>query len=132
MSCFMNKVGFCLSSSECYGFETPRACSIVRDVDIPVFSGEGLLVEIVPPIIGQSYGFGGDDIHQVVLTPRFGGDSLSTNHEWPCHVHILCLSLIANGDGHSDPDNILHVAWAEIYSMENDCRAVHLDTVDAG
>ena len=108
------QVDFYLSSSDYQSFETPRACSIVREVDIPVFSGKGLLVEITPPIIGQPYGFGGDDIHLIVLTPRFEGVSLSLTHEWPCQVHILCSSIIVNGEEFPDASSVLHIAWGEI------------------
>jgi hypothetical protein len=122
MKSFFNNINeavdFYLSSPDFHGFEMPRACSIVREVNIPVFSGKGLLVEITPPIIGQAYGFGGDDIHMVVLTPRFQGVSLSKIHEWPCHVHILCSSIIANGEDFSDARNVLHLAWGEIYQLE--------------
>ena len=120
----MNKVDFYLSSSDFHGFETPRACSIVKDVNIPVFSGKGLLVEVAPPIIGQAYGFGGDDIHLIVLTPRFRGVSLSAIREWPCHVHILCSSLIANGENFSDARSVLHLACGEIYQLEGKCDGI--------
>ena len=120
----MKKVDFYLYSSEFHGFETPRACSIVKDVDIPVFSGKGLLVEVEPPIMGQPYGFGGDDIHLIVLTPRFQGVSLSAIREWPCHVHILCSSIIANGEDFPDARSVLNLAWGEIYQLEGRCDGI--------
>lgn len=110
----MNNIDFFLSSSDYNGFEVPRACSIIKEVNIPEFSGKGLLVEISPPIIGQAYGFGGNDIHRLILTPRFEGVSLSAIHEWPCHVHILC-SAVINEEDFSDSKNILKIAWGQIY-----------------
>lgn len=116
---------FYLVSSDYCGFETPRACSIVKEVDIPVFSGKGLLVEISPPIIGQTYGFGCDDIHRIVITQRFAGESLAAIDKWPCHVHVLCPSSTVNGEVSPDKQNLLHIACAEIYRSETECNLNH-------
>ena len=124
----MSKVDFYLVSDDYEGFETPRACSIVAEVGIPCFSRKGVLVKISPPIIGQLYGFGGNDIHSVILTPRFDGVFLSAIREWPCHVHILCVPSSATGETSFDCNEIVHLACGEIYPTIN----AHTAPISAG
>ena len=47
-----------------------------------------MLVEIEPPLIGQNYGLGSQDITNLILSARHEGFSLFPVHEWPCHVYV--------------------------------------------
>jgi hypothetical protein len=47
-----------------------------------------MLVWIDPPIVGQPYGSGGDDISDLVLAARHIGDSLFSISDWPVAVHV--------------------------------------------
>jgi hypothetical protein len=84
-----NKPDFFLSGAgEMTGdLSNPRACwtkgrlrDEVRD--------DHMLVEIEPPLIGQTYGLGGHDITNLIISSRHQGYSLFPIGEWPCHVYI--------------------------------------------
>jgi hypothetical protein len=47
-----------------------------------------MLVKVEPPVIGQSYGLGSNDIKNLILSARYEGSSLFPISEWPCHVYI--------------------------------------------
>lgn len=47
-----------------------------------------LLVDIEPPMIGQKYGLGGEDITQLILATRHQGVTLFPVTEWPAHVFV--------------------------------------------
>ena len=53
--------------------------------DVP---GDRLLVGIAPSLIGQRFGLGGEDIHNLVLAPLFLGDSLFPIPRWPFQVYV--------------------------------------------
>ena len=66
---------------------TPRACwtrgrlrDQVRD--------DHMLVEIEPPLIGQTYGLGGREISSLIISSRYEGTTLFPVKEWPCHVYV--------------------------------------------
>ena len=47
-----------------------------------------LLVDIAPPITGQRYGLGNNDITQLILATRHQGVTLFPVNEWPAHVYV--------------------------------------------
>jgi len=47
-----------------------------------------MLIEIAPAIIGQTYGLGGHDITEVIISARYRGSTLFPINEWPCHVYV--------------------------------------------
>jgi len=47
-----------------------------------------MLIDIEPPIIGQSFGLAGRDITKLILSARGKGCSLFPVTEWPCHVYV--------------------------------------------
>ncbi len=78
---------FLSAAGESEGLASPRACwekarlkDQVRD--------DHMLVEIEPPLIGQGYGLGGQDITSLILSARHEGFPLFPVKEWPCHVYI--------------------------------------------
>lgn len=79
-----------------------------------------LLCAMDPPLIGQIFGLGGQDIHQVILAIRFEGDSLFPVSNWPCYVHVA-RSLI-NLDGTIDQiekTDMELIAWAALYDSRD-------------
>jgi len=47
-----------------------------------------MLVEVEPPIIGQAYGLGGQDITEVIISSRHRSFSLFPVSDWPCDVYV--------------------------------------------
>ena len=65
----------------------PRACwrrKRLRDN----IRDDYLVVDITPPIIGQRYGLGDNDITQLILATRHQGLTLFPVTEWPAHVYV--------------------------------------------
>lgn len=65
----------------------PRACwqrKRLRDN----IRDDYLLVEIAPPVIGQRYGLGDQDITHLILASRHQGVTLFPVTEWPAHVYV--------------------------------------------
>jgi hypothetical protein len=50
-----------------------------------------MLVAIEPPVIGQPYGPGGEDIYYLLLATRFQGQTLFPISEWPPSVYVARL-----------------------------------------
>jgi len=48
-----------------------------------------MVVAIEPPLIGQPYGLGSEDVHYLLLTTRWQGRTLWPISEWPAHVYVL-------------------------------------------
>lgn len=115
---------FYLTSNEGYSLQDIRACYKERR-----FVGEHpdgyMLCEVDPPILGQSYGLGGQDIQHVVLASRHAGYSIFAVDDWPRYVHVARLTrdvaddefVIAKGD-------IESVGWAEIYGSSACTKAL--------
>ena len=78
---------FLSAAGENEGLATPRACWEKARLKDPV-RDDHMLVEIEPPVIGQNYGLGGEDISNLILSTRHEGFSLFPVKEWPCHVYI--------------------------------------------
>ncbi len=79
---------FYLVSTEDPGtIDEPRTCRVVRRVTV----GEDqdcLLVEIDPPLIGQQFGLGGQDVDILILGARHVEGSLFPVWEWPTYVNV--------------------------------------------
>ena len=96
MPCIMFKSGiemktqpncFLTTAGEYSGLTEPRACrtiSRLRDRD----RDDYMLVEIVPPLSGQSFGLGCKDITRLLLSTKLKGTALFPIQEWPAHVYV--------------------------------------------
>jgi hypothetical protein len=72
------------------GAGEPRACwckGRLRDAS----RDDWMLVAIEPPVIGQPYGLGGEDIYYLLLATRFQGQTLFPISEWPPSVYVVRL-----------------------------------------
>ena len=106
---------FYLISSEGYNLDKVRACYKERRFMNGHPDGY-LLCEVVPPILGQSYGLGGQDIHRVVFASRHAGYSIFTINGWPTYVHVARLTCVVSIDKFIITENdIESIGWAEIY-----------------
>ncbi len=70
------------------GTDEPRACWRKRRL-----RGESrtdwMLVAIEPPIIGQRFGLGSQDVYLLLLATRFREETLFPVSVWPVHVYVL-------------------------------------------
>src|SRR5262249_59946606 len=81
---------FFLVSSEGYRWGEPRRCSLIRRLRDERRS-DLMLVRIDPPIFGQEFGLGAQDVNVLILAPRLEGYSLFPISNWPCPVHCVRL-----------------------------------------
>jgi hypothetical protein len=96
--------------------EEPRKCFIMRLLRGDRRNGY-LLVRIDPPLIGQTFGLGGCDIHEVVLATRHLGDALPPN-QWPLFVHVARPLVALEGRDVVHEGELEPIAWAELYQTE--------------
>lgn len=113
---------FYLASSEGYGLEQPRRCIPIRRI-----CGDDrddlLLVRVEPPLSGQPYGLGGDDIVHLIIAPRHANVSLFPVSEWPAYVHVARALVAAPEErDHLGPCEIEEIAWAEVYPNEESAQ----------
>jgi hypothetical protein len=47
-----------------------------------------MLSEVDPPVIGQEYGLGDQDIRELIISTHFRGFTLFPVTEWPSHVYV--------------------------------------------
>jgi hypothetical protein len=118
----MHNADFFLASSEGYQLTEPRSCKRIKRVRSDN-RDDLLLVKVEPPLIGQVYELGGQDIDTLLIATRHKGDSLFPIRRWPVFVHVARL-LIENPERREQiHDNEFEsVAWAELYRTEEDAR----------
>ena len=119
----MDEPDFFLASSEGYRLDEPRSCKRVKRLCSDT-RDDLLLIKIEPPLIGQPYGLGGQDIDTLLIATRHKGDSLFPITEWPLFVHVARLLI----DNPEDQEIIYDkefesIAWAELYPNETAARA---------
>jgi hypothetical protein len=82
-----------------------------------------LLVQVEPPLIGQYYGLGDQDIDALIVATRHKGDSLFPIDRWPVFVHVARLLINKSGVIDQIRDNQYEsIAWAELYPTEEAAR----------
>ena len=83
-----------------------------------------MLIEVDPPVIGQTYGLGGEDITDLIIVTRWKGYTLFPVTEWGCSVYVIrildetimeTLSFAA--------EQIKMIAWANIYRTREEAEA---------
>jgi hypothetical protein len=77
-----------LTSTEDLTWSQPRAAWRRGVADGPDPDRKLLVLTIDPPAVGQQFGLGGDDVHQIVVTPVDPKDSVDPLVV-PVDVHIL-------------------------------------------
>jgi len=109
---------FYLASSESYNLSEPRKCYTIKRIS-GQYRDDYLLIKIDPPIIGQLYGLGDQDIDKVIVATRHEGFSLFPITKWPVYVHVARL-LIDNPESREKiySKEIKEIGWAELYETE--------------
>lgn len=118
----MDSPDFYMASSEGYDMQEPRRCWQKCRLETS-HRNDLMLITIEPPLIGQKYGLGAIDIHDVVIAPRHRGVSLFPVAKWPVYVHVARLLVpLPNVGTILRSDDLEEIAWAEIYPSEEDAR----------
>ena len=113
---------FYLCSSEGYGLEEPRRCSLASPIE--TLTREDLLsVRVEPPLLYEN-----QELSEVVVAARHKGVTVFNILEWPVAVHVARFNekhgeKIApdwSGPGRSRLQNI---AWAELYPTLEEAEA---------
>jgi hypothetical protein len=75
-----------------------------------------MLIEITPPLAGQSYGLGGKDIERLILSARWQGVSLFPVTEWPSAVYVSRILDETVTKTHAfTQDQVEVIAWGTIF-----------------
>jgi len=102
---------------------SPRACW-VKDRLKDQVRDDHMLVEIEPPLTGQRYGLGGNDISSLILSARYQGTSLFPISEWPCHVYVSRILDEAVTEMLSiTPGQVEIIAWGMIFRTLDEANA---------
>jgi hypothetical protein len=110
------KPDFYLSTAGEYGpLADPRACwagirlrDNVRD--------DYMEIEIYPPLIGQGFGLGANDIKSLLITPRLSGPTLYPITQWPVQVYVSrFLDDRIRESGSFDKGQVELIAWGTIH-----------------
>ena len=107
---------FYLGSTEHGGdLAVPRSCR-VRGRPVGPYGAEYLLIDVLPPLIGQNYGLGGEDISVLIISPHFESESFSAFTTRPVSVYIyriLDWKLLATMKFNTA--DVEMMGWGEIY-----------------
>ena len=113
----MSEPDFYLASSEGYNLEQPRRCWRVRRLTGDHWD-DFLLVRIDPPLIGQQYGLGANDLDHVIVAARHSGASLFPIRKWPAFVHVAQALVPLEGRNGIGKGEFESIGWAELYETE--------------
>jgi len=119
--CGMTRPDFFLASLEGYGMEAPRRGFRIRRL-CGDHRDDYLLARIEPPVLGQPFGLGANDIDHVILASRHVGESLFPIERWPVFVHVARPLVPIEGRDVLHDDEMESIAWAEIYQTEDEAR----------
>ena len=73
-------------------------------------------IRIEPPVIGQAFGLGGEDIHDLIVSPHYVGSTLFPISEYPMPVHIYrALTTDVFTRLQFDRHEVTMEAWGELY-----------------
>jgi len=89
------------------------------------------LIQIDPPLIGQSFGLGSSDTDELLISPRFEGSTLCPITEWPAHVYvarILDESVRATKTVKSGQVQV--IAWGLLFRTLEEAKAASEGKVD--
>ena len=78
---------FLSAAGENQGLTAPRACWVKARLS-DALRNDHMFIDINPPLIGQRFGLGAQDITHLILSPKYEGVSLFPVEEWPCHVYV--------------------------------------------
>jgi hypothetical protein len=119
----MDKPDFYLVSIEGYREGEPRSCKRIKRMRSD-HRDDFLLIRVEPPLIGQSFGLGGEDIDTLAVATKHVGASLFPINEWPIYVYVLRLLIENPEEREQVHDNEFEcIDWAALYRTEEEARA---------
>ena len=68
--------------------EKPRRCTRIKEVLFGVRGTSGLLVSVSPPCSGKLYEIDDREVHLLLLSAYFAGQTFCPEQKWPMSVHI--------------------------------------------
>jgi len=101
-----------------------RCCLVVESIK-DAKGQEYLWVKIDPPVIGQPFGLGSEDIHDLLLTPRYEKSPLHPIAQSPLLVQVF--RLINKTELTKEvinPQDMTLAAWSEIYATRAEADLV--------
>ena len=115
----MNDAEFYLKFTEGFHDEEPRHCWRIKELGFGV-PADGLLVKVEPPCSGRRYGLSDSDIHFLLVSPKYQGDSLFPVSEWPLDVCVF-LPMVTDSDTREvlSLHEVKKIALGEIYRDGN-------------
>ncbi len=82
-----------------------------------------MLVAVEPPVIGQPYGQGSEDIYYLLLATRWQGQTLWPISQWPTHAYVLrMLSKSAIEQPEIDQSQAQLIEWGELHRTYEDAN----------
>lgn len=109
------KPDFYLVSTEYIPHIGPLECYIEED-KLRIGNIGYLKVTLIPGLYGEK-----EEISNIILGPRYLGDTLINSPIWPVHVNVF----LSNSNNFGDNDiislrDLKIIAWAEIYKARSD------------
>jgi hypothetical protein len=100
----------------------PRECHVLRRL-VDVHQNPYFLVRITPALIGQSFGLGGDDIHELLVGSRHRGYSIASI-EVSVEVYVARITNQAIRDAaRFGNDDVELIAWGVVFARQQDAMA---------
>ncbi len=118
----MSKTIYYISSNEYDIFDTVRKCTFLKKLHFNT-GNECVLAEVEPPVIGQEYGFGGENFKYLILSQRHGDNPVFAISRFPCSVHV-CFPTIDDIFEKKiiTMDDLYHAVWGELYRTAHDAK----------
>lgn len=115
---------FYLFSTEGYNLDDmPRACFKRQRLYSNNRRDGFMLCDITPPLIGQNYGLGDKDIHQLIFANRLQNESLFPVSNWPICIYVArVLNARVQTTPFVDESDIEPIGLAELYREQADIR----------
>ncbi|MBM9502565.1 hypothetical protein JWG44_20125 [Leptospira sp. 201903071] len=109
-----------LSSYDYDEFAKPRK---ILQYQKEKFSGRNILiVDVDTPVIGQTYGFGGNEISRLYLINRVNENAFDQLNQFPIDVHILIVKKLAVLPP-SSISELQSIAWGCLYDNEREAHS---------
>lgn len=121
---------FYLASTECIGdLAQVRACWI-RGRLSDKFRNDYMWINVSPPVIGQQFGLGDQDLHDLLIATRHSGFTLFPISEWPSYVFICqIISRKILTESKFTEKDIEMIAWGEIYRNQQEADKAIMSSV---
>jgi len=109
-----------LSSLDSTRFLPVRRCRVVRHTRLET-GRDVLLIEVSPAVVGQDFDRAAD-ITELVVAARFEGSTVCPMTKFPLFVYIAVPPEAYDGVAPLRVDDLLVIAWGELYRTEEDAR----------